>query len=186
VRLNELIDCSYDAHSVLGKTIAELEERLGACESFQARVQAADEFLARRIPAMSGWDGMALAARFINGNEGRVRIPDLASRLGISSRQLERDFGATFGMRPKLYARIVRFQAALDCKARSAAKTWTDVAHEFGYHDQMHLIHDFSEFTIGTPTQTLRVLEAIFREQIALIQDRMRATDPRLVPRFII
>jgi transcriptional regulator GlxA family with amidase domain len=91
-----------------------------------------------------------------------VRIPDLASTLGIGQRQLERDFAAAFGMRPKLYARIVRFQTALDYKARSA-RTWTDVAHEFGYHDQMYLIHDFSEFTTGTPTETLGVLELFFR-----------------------
>jgi hypothetical protein len=41
---------------------------------------------------------------------------------------------------PKLFARIVRFEAALDSKARSLGKSWTDVAHEFGYYDQMHLL----------------------------------------------
>jgi hypothetical protein len=50
-------------------------------------------------------------------------------------------------MRPKLLARIARFEAALEDKARFATKSWTDVAHEFGYYDQMHLVHDFGEFT---------------------------------------
>jgi transcriptional regulator GlxA family with amidase domain len=85
--------------------------------------------------------------------------------LGVGPRQLERDFSARFGIRPKLFSRIVRFQAALDRKARSA-RSWTEVAHEFGYHDQMHMIHDFEQFTGDTPTETLRVVEMFFRHEI--------------------
>jgi hypothetical protein len=29
------------------------------------------------------------------------------------------------------------------------------VAHEFGYYDQMHMVHDFAEFTGGTPTEAI-------------------------------
>ncbi|HWG21301.1 MAG TPA: helix-turn-helix domain-containing protein [Terracidiphilus sp.] len=186
IALNELTGHVYDAHSVLGRPIRELEERLGECQSFQSRVRAADDLLARRIPATSRADRLATVVHFIDANKGRVRIPDLAASAGIGQRQFEREFGTRFGMRPKLYARVVRFQATIDSKARSAAKSWTDVAHEFGYHDQMHLIHDFEEFTAGTPTENLRVLEAFFREQIELIRIGMGAKDPRLVPRFVI
>jgi AraC-like DNA-binding protein len=70
------------------------------------------------------------------------------------------------GVRPKLFARIVRFEAALDSKARTATKSWTEVAHEFGYYDQMHMVHDFAEFTEKTPTETLIQLETVFVEQI--------------------
>jgi AraC-like DNA-binding protein len=183
---NELTGHDYDAHSVLGGPIRELEDHLGDCQSFQLRVKIADAFLTRRIPGTPSADRITMATRFIDLNKGQVRIPDLAAGVGFSQRQVEREFGARFGMRPKLYARIVRFQAALDTKARSAAKTWTEVAQEYGYHDQMHLIHDFEEFTFGTPTQTLQMLEIFFREQIELIQIGMGATDPRIVPRFLI
>jgi transcriptional regulator GlxA family with amidase domain len=95
----------------------------------------------------------------ILARDGRVRIGALAAYSGIGSRQLEREFVSRYVMSPELYARIVRFQAALDSKARSSAKSWTDVAHEFGYHVQMHMIHDFEEFTGETPTRTLRLVE---------------------------
>jgi hypothetical protein len=36
------------------------------------------------------------------------------------------------------------------------------VAHQFGYHDQMHMVHDFGEFTGETPTKTLSQLRAVF------------------------
>jgi AraC-like DNA-binding protein len=186
VALRELTGHDYDSRLVLGKPISELDERLADCRSFQERVKTADAFLTRRIPDRLTRDRIALAADCVVLNDGRVRIPDLASSIGISQRQFEREFDARFGMRPKLFARIVRFQAALDRKARSNTKSWTDVAHEFGYYDQMHLIHDFREFTAGTPTDTLRTLEAFFREQIRLVQIGIGAKDPRLVPRFLI
>ena len=83
-------------------------------------------------------------------------------------------------MRPKLFARIARFEAALDGKARFAAKSWTDVAHQFGYSDQMHMVHDFGEFTGETPTETLIHLERVFGERLlAMRSDGSSANNDR-------
>jgi AraC-like DNA-binding protein len=71
----------------------------------------------------------------------------------------------------KLFARIVRFEAALDRKARASTTSWAHIAHELGYFDQMHMIHDFAEFTGGTPTQMLREVEGLFRERVKAIRD---------------
>jgi AraC-like DNA-binding protein len=186
VALRELTDCDYDARSVAGKPVAELEQRLGDCNSFASRVRLTDAFLARRIPDNFNTDRLSAAMDMILARNGRVRMPELAAYSGIGNRQFERTFCERFGMRPKLYARIVRFQSALDCKARSSTKSWTDVAHEFGYHDQMHMIHDFEEFTGATPTETLRLVEMFFRQQLEAIRIGMGTKDPSLVPRFVI
>ena len=85
--------------------------------------------------------------------------PEAARVAGLGGRQFGRRFVQQVGMRPKLYARIARFEAALDGKARSPTKPWSDVAHEFGYHDQMHLVHDFREFAGETPTTVLTHVE---------------------------
>jgi len=50
----------------------------------------------------------------------------------------------------------------------------------------MHLIHDFEEFTGETPTETLRMLETFFREQLEAIRMGMGTLNPRQVPRFVI
>jgi AraC-like DNA-binding protein len=186
VDLRDLTDRDYEARSAVGKPVAELERRLGDCDSFASRVGVADAFLARRIPDRLNTDRLSIAMDLILARCGRVRMPDLAAYSGIGNRQLDRVFGERFGMRPKLYARIVRFQCALDCKARSSTKSWTDVAHEFGYHDQMHMIHDFEEFTGETPTETLHLVEMFFRQQIEAIRIGMGAKDPSQVPRFVI
>ena len=186
VDLGELTDRDYEARSVAGKPIAELEQRLADCDCFASRARVADAFLVRRIPDHLDTDRLSFAMDVILARSGRIRLPDLAARSGISDRQLERMVGERFGMRPKLYARIVRFQGALDCKARSSTKSWTDVAHEFGYHDQMHMIHDFEEFTGETPTETLRLVEMFFRQQIEAVRIGIGTKDPNMVPRFVI
>lgn len=186
VDLRELTDRDYEARAVAGKPIAELEQRLADCGSFASRVSAADAFLTRQIPDYLNTDHLTIAMDLILASSGRLRMPELAAYSGIGNRQFERTFAVRFGMRPKLYARIVRFQSALDSKARSSTKSWTDVAHEFGYHDQMHMIHDFKEFTGETPTETLRLVELFFRQQIEAIRIGMGTSDPRRVPRFVI
>lgn len=183
--LQDLTDRDFDARSVVGRVIDELEERLAGCDSFASRVSATDAFLARRIPQSFVSDRLSLAVDSIVASDGRIRIPDLAACAGISNRQFERTFNARFGMRPKLYARVVRFQSALDSKARST-KSWTEIAQEFGYHDQMHMIHDFEEFTGTSPTETLRLLEAFFRRHIEAIRVGKRATDSKSLPRLVI
>lgn len=185
VDLSELTDHVYDAQAVAGRAIAELEQRLGDCDSFASRVSTADAFLGRRIPDHSGIDHLWSTAGLIFARNGRVRIPDLAACSGVGTRQFERVFGSRFGMRPKQYSRIVRFQAALDSKARSS-KAWADVAHDFGYHDQMHMIHDFEEFSGKTPTETLRLVEICYRQQIEAVRIGMRVDDLRLIPRFVV
>jgi len=99
-----------------------------------------------------------------------VAITAVADRAGLSMRQFERRFIERVGLRPKLFARIARFEAALDGKARFAAKSWTDVAHQFGYYDQMHMVHDFAEFTGESPTGTLAHLETVFGERLMKVR----------------
>ena len=67
-------------------------------------------------------------------------------------RQFERRFCELVGVTPKRYARIVRFDAALRAKMAVPKRAWTDIAHEIGYYDQMHMVHDFRRFSGESPT----------------------------------
>jgi AraC-like DNA-binding protein len=163
--------------------LTQLRERLGECRSFSERVRVADSLLLCQSLQSRRFSGISAAAEQVMLAGGRVSVHTLADTAEMSMRQFERRFVEEVGIRPKLFARIARFGAALNNKARFAHKPWTDVAHDFGYYDQMHLVHDFTEFTGGTPTETLRELETVFVEQIRLLRNcRVRAnTDARLV-----
>ena len=76
----------------------------------------------------------------------------LAHSAGLSARQFERRFRHEIGVAPKLYSRIVRFEAALRSKSATPARRWADIAHALGYHDQMHMVHDFNRLAGDSPT----------------------------------
>jgi AraC-like DNA-binding protein len=185
IPMHELTDKDYEGHSVLGAFISRLQTRLAGCTSLEERARCVDGFLLRRAIDSRSYDAISAAANRIVVAGGRVKVAALADRTGLSTRQFERRFIQQVGMRPKLFARIARFEAVLDTKARSATKSWTDVAHEFGYYDQMHMIHDFGEFTDKTPTEILIQLETVFVEQIKTIRSgalSVKATGgPRLI-----
>jgi AraC-like DNA-binding protein len=86
-----------------------------------------------------------------------VSLRDLASRLGLSHKQMLARFDCRVGMTPKVTSRIFRFQKAL--AAANVAKTtpdWSDLAIDCGYYDQPHLIHEFQELAGLTPSEYLR------------------------------
>jgi AraC-like DNA-binding protein len=185
IPMYELTDQNFEAQSALGPMVSRLEQRLGECSTFEQRARVANDFFLRRALKVRSFDGIqAVAARILRGG-GDSRISALADTAGLSIRQFERSFLQQVGMRPKLFARIARFEAALHSKARSAQKSWTDVAYEFGYHDQMHMVHDFEAFTGGTPTSVLKQFEILFREQIDAMRLRRlpekSTSDSRLI-----
>ncbi len=176
VPTNELTDCDFEAHSVLGSTITRVAEHLGNCTSFSERVRIVEEALLPRALRAIGADGISAAIRVISSARATARIPVLASNAGISVRQFERRFFQQVGMRPKLFARIARFEATLEHKARFSLRPWSDVAQKFGYYDQMHMVHDFADFTGGTPSETLNQLEAVYVEQIKSLRAQKPAS----------
>jgi AraC-like DNA-binding protein len=166
----EFTDKTFDAELVFGLVIARFQERLADCRTFDERISVANQFLLQRALGAAQRDGITAAATDILRKAGGARIPAMAERAGLGLRQFERRFVQQVGVSPKLFARIARFEAALDRMARSPHGSWTEVAHCFGYYDQMHMVHDFSRFTGEPPTRTLQHFEAAFDRQMTAIR----------------
>lgn len=77
--------------------------------------------------------------------DGQASVGQLAQQAFLSVRQFERRFKEYSGFAPKLYTRIVRFQAAVK-QYNGRPTTLGEVALRCGYFDQSHFIHDFKEF----------------------------------------
>jgi transcriptional regulator GlxA family with amidase domain len=99
--------------------------------------------------------------------QGKIHIADFARQYGITARHLERAFAAQTGTSPKMYARIARFQTALDVKVAAPEMTWLEISHALGYYDQMHLIHDFRKLGGGSPGRILEHLIDMRPEALA-------------------
>jgi AraC-like DNA-binding protein len=156
----ELTDRHYEAPGVMGSAVLELKERLGNTANFHERVRVANRFFQSFQAAVLGT--IEQSANEILRRHGTCRISELAHQAGWGIRQFERLFQQRIGVSPKLYARIARYESALETKALSPETSWTTVAHRFGYHDQMHMIHDFQQLSGETPSGILAQAESIF------------------------
>ncbi|MDI5986573.1 helix-turn-helix transcriptional regulator [Halomonas sp. M4R5S39] len=93
-----------------------------------------------------------MAAPALSAGGGPGTIAALADELPIGQRRLERLFKHHVGLSPKRYARLLRIARSRELiKRGGAAVSLTDTAHEAGYFDQAHFIHDFKAVTGVTP-----------------------------------
>ena len=92
------------------------------------------------------------ALRQFAGEPSIRAIPDVADRVGLSSKRLVERFKTAVGLPPKRYCRLLRFQRALSYAEGGRQADWTRIALDCGYFDQAHFIHDFRSFAGITPT----------------------------------
>lgn len=150
-----LTNSQGDAEGMLGHSIRALWNRLGETPRFEERVLIAEEFLMHRAVRAKSGRTIVTVAEYIFHHHGAVNLVDLARECSIGVRQFERDFRSQTGASPKTFARIARFQAALDAKVAAPHRTWLDIAHTFGYYDQMHMVHDFQILGRSCPTELI-------------------------------
>jgi AraC-like DNA-binding protein len=150
-----VIETHYDAVDVLGTPVMELWHVLAETPKFTERIRAAETFLFRHANFESDETITTEAASALARRGGRIAIHDLASGMHVSPRQLERSFLREMGITPKRFARVARFQTALDARVTRPDRSWIDIAVDSGYHDQMHLIHEFQSLGGLSPTLTI-------------------------------
>ena len=81
---------------------------------------------------------------------GPPRSARLTEEIGCSRRYLIGLFNDHVGLPPKLIARILRFEHALEF-ADGGEIGWAEIAQRCGYYDQAHMIRDFRAFTGQSP-----------------------------------
>lgn len=155
---SELTNRSYQGCDLLGKELQQIWLLMAESASFAKRVRVVDEYLLRRAATAFGRTSIMNAAQFMFQHQGIVRIDDVAHHAALSVRQFERRFSDEIGVAPKLFARIMRFQMALDAKVTSPGRSWMNIAHEFGYYDQMHMVRDFHGLSGASPSRTFAQL----------------------------
>jgi AraC-like DNA-binding protein len=150
---SELTDISPDLEDVLGIEAARLDEMIGLAQDNEKRVRIASQFLVGKLDSGS-WDVFPVnhAVKRIMDAKGAVDVLSLARDLTLSRRQFERRFKEVAGLSPKLYSRVIRFQAATQFKV-SGFTDLASIAYECGYYDQSHFTNDFRRFSGYTPKQ---------------------------------
>lgn len=148
----ELTNETLELRMLLGGKGHELEEKIFNARHFDERVRIISDFFESRLTEIPEKDKNVISTiHYINKAGGVLKTETLAAEAYLSERQFERNFKSLTGFSPKSYARIVRFENALN-NFLDNTKPLTDVALATGYYDQAHFNHDFKHFTGYTPT----------------------------------
>lgn len=141
-----------DLSLVIAKQTRELSEQLLNAQTNKEIFALLEKFLLNQLVALKPITSFELSVTELVRQNGNPRIKQAADWAGLSTRQFERLSLARLGVSPKLYSRLIRFTNACIYKESHPAETWTQVAYQFGYADQMHLIDDVKNFSGATPT----------------------------------
>jgi AraC-like DNA-binding protein len=156
--LDEVGDRLIDPSDLLGAAARDVAERLQEANSSAGRLAILEKEMTRRL-ALSR-DGpprdLIWALRRLEAMFGRVGVNALARELGCSRKHLSVRFRREFGVTPKLFARVARFDHAVQLMRRDRVASLAALAMDCGYADQAHLTRDFCEFAGSPPAAFLR------------------------------
>jgi len=156
ISLHEMVDGNYNAADVFGPAVMErLHQQLQEAGTMDGVNTVIEKFLLAQLNRVKPLLPIDMAMLQLVQQEGNYPIEKLAALSCLSLRQFERQCKLRIGMPPKLFARIVRFSKAYRLREQFVQMSWTKIAYECGYFDQMHFIRDFKEFAGVTP----RILE---------------------------
>lgn len=154
--INLFQDEEINAADMLGRDMAELNERLQEETDYQRMLGLIDAFLLKKISTVqTDRHPIDQAIIALRNSEEPLSLDWLAEQACLSTRQFERKFQERMGMSPKFYTRIVRFDRVFKLKAQHPHLDWLDVAYAFGYFDFSHLMRDFRQFAEVTPSMLM-------------------------------
>jgi AraC-like DNA-binding protein len=152
VPMNELFDQGIPADQLFGNEMVQLNEQLLNAHDMDMAVKAIELFLLKRCSRLKISLPFDVAMNELLCANGNLSIENTASLACMSVRQLERKCIERIGMTPKTFARIIRFSKAYRLRESQPDLSWSAIAGDAGYFDQMHMIRDFKKFAGTTPT----------------------------------
>ena len=156
---DELADTHIDLDTLWGRSAAEIRERLAATPSPRRRFQLLEKSLLSKLFRPLGHHAaVSLALDGFRLDNSHAIVRRLAREAGLSHRRFIDVFRLEVGLRPKLFNRVQRFQCVLARVHSIAPSDWAQLASDYGYFDQSHLIRDFLAFSGFSPADYLRRL----------------------------
>ncbi|MBC9915629.1 helix-turn-helix domain-containing protein [Chitinophaga varians] len=153
IPVHEMINKDLDAGSLMGRGVLQVAKELQTATGPEQMKQIIETFFLKKIQlketVLQPFDKAIAQWTDYSGN---IPVSDIARDACLSIRQFERKCHERLGITPKLFARLVRFSKAYALAEQQQKRSWTSLAYECGYYDQMHLISDFKAFTGMTPS----------------------------------
>lgn len=151
IPMAELFDNGFCGREIIGREIDELVGKCHDITSLDDLERIVQHYFLQKLSSLKEELPIDTALQYLLTNYN-ANIDQIAGMACMSIRTFERKCKERLGMPAKMFARIARFHNAYKIFESQRHATWTDLAYEAGYYDQMHFIKDFKEFAKLTPT----------------------------------
>ena len=152
VPVSSLTDKAVSLEILFGESGKRLEDQVIAAKNNTERITLIEQFLLSELSKTKNFDTITkTCVEVILQSQGQLDVNELAGKVNINRRSMERKFTSAIGMSPKQLARAVRLQATIKMLEQKKFTSLTSLAYENGYYDQAHFIRDFKEFTGMSP-----------------------------------
>lgn len=145
----ELIPLPID--EVIGQDYRVIIEELARRDSFNDRVNFMNSYFIGKISEDPQMKKAFEIHKFLIGSDSLPSVKTLANEVFITERTMRRFFNEYFGMPPKQYLKLLRFEKTINALLRNREKNIFEVVIGFGYHDHPHFLNDFKFFMNMTP-----------------------------------
>jgi AraC-like DNA-binding protein len=149
-----LTDVTTDLADLIGSAAQELADRCHAAATPDECLRRAACWVHDRLRGGPALDpGIRWATAQIDRCHGAISIAAIRDRLGLSASRFAASFQNQIGVKPKLYARLVRFRHMSDLLRQGTPAA--EAAVLAGYFDQPHMAHEFRDLSGLTPAEYL-------------------------------
>jgi AraC-like DNA-binding protein len=138
--------------------INRVEELLQRKKSSKEKIEIVEQFLVKRFTSIPEYNYKLVktAVDNIKQHKGQISASELAQKLSVTKKTLERKFSEYIGFTPKRFASLIRFQnILLDINNKASL---TECSFNHGYFDQSHFIKDFKMFSGYTPREYTEIM----------------------------
>ncbi|MFT3698232.1 MAG: AraC family transcriptional regulator [Kofleriaceae bacterium] len=168
--MHELVDHDVPVAVMFGNAGADLD-RVVRGATLEDQIAAIADFVVERAQLDPEADALNTIVDQIEASRDLVRVAEVAARVGIPVRSLERMFRVWIGVSPKWVITRFRVQEAAARVAAGEPIGWTALAHELGYFDQAHFIREFKAQVGTTPAQYAASVGSRTRSRAAVRTD---------------
>lgn len=160
---NEFSDYYIDATNIWGDDWKRLVEQVIDAENYNKKIQLLENFVFSKIVKndIALDDRINKSIELLNQSSGRIKITELAEKVYLGKRQLERLFRTKLGLSPKEFSRIVRFQSVLYLKQKNNLLSLSELAYLNGYYDQSHFVNEFTSISGFSPKEFFSMGEIV-------------------------
>lgn len=150
LEMADYTDRVVDLNSVLSEEFSSVSSIMTKNIPYPDKIQVLNDFFENLTASITPSQKIKEAIDLIFETSAGISVSELAKKIHISERQLERLFKRYVGLTPKFFCRIVRFSAIFN-HVQQQDFAWSDIAHLTGFYDQSHFIKNFQEFTGEDP-----------------------------------